>query len=528
MKILGINILTHDVSVSLIENEIIHSCLEEERFTRIKHQPGIETGYNGKLQCLEALLKNENLIMEDIDFVALATFPPPIYEEFNVNRYRFEKYIRKKIPPSVPYKIFDHHRSHASSAYRCSNFKEAIILTIDNSGNSVSTAIFKGSDGKITKLKEFPYSQSLGFIYTDACKNILKLGEFGFCEGKGMALSAYGNPQSKFENVIAYDGQQFILNYHLQKKIKKKISHLPLFSKEKLDYIAMLQRELENAIIKCLKEFLVTYKIENICLAGGVALNCKLNSAILKNLKEIKNIFIQPASNDAGLALGAAAELLFEKTGISFLNYQNTYLGTEYSEEQTIKKLEDYKLNFTWTKNSAKFIGEMLSSGKIIGVFIDRMEYGPRALGNRSILASPSSNEIKKRVNYLKNREEWRPLAPSILIENLEEYFFPIQPESPFMTLNFDVKKEQAREIPGVLHIDNTARLQTVEQKENSFFYQIIKEFEKVSGIPMVLNTSFNIGQEPIIESIDSAIQSFYSSNLDILFINGLILEKKR
>jgi len=335
-------------------------------------------------------------------------------------------------------------------------------------------------------------------------------------------LASYAQPKKNY-SFVKLNSKGYFIDYNRYQKINFR----KLTFQKKADIAASLQHSLNKVTLSLVKELYEITGYKNLCLAGGVALNCSMNSFLL-NSDYVKNIFIQPAANDAGTALGAALELAHSE-GIKFKEMKHAYLGPSYTNEQIKAALKKSKLNYNYYKDIEGKAAELLSKEKILAWFQGKMEFGPRALGNRSILADPSSKEIRDKVNKIKQRELWRPLAPSILEEQAKNYFINTV-KSPFMTLTFRVKPEKKQEIEGVIHIDDTARLQTVSKETNKTFYNLVKDFYKLKGLPLLLNTSFNSRGIPIVMAPDDAISEFIKLNklgMDYLVIGNYLVEKR-
>jgi carbamoyltransferase len=461
-----------------------------------------------------------------------------------------EKYFKKVNPELI---FIEHHLAHASSAYRCSGFKDSAILVVDGAGEDTSTSIWIGKGNKISLLMKFKLNDSIGYFYEAASKFL------GFrtddC-GKTMGLSSYGNPGYKFSNLslkkdsekifdikmgrnTSLDQQEDVISKWLEafSKLFKKNEQGYYFDKEycsilnKLSFseqyknlAASVQDETNKLMIELSKLALKSANSENLCISGGVGLNCVANGKILEE-NICKNLFIQPLCNDAGVSLGAAMEFISGKREDVNFEMKSVYLGPEFNNGDIKKILESKKLKFRFLEDPAKEGAKLISEGKILGWFQGRMEAGPRALGNRSILADPTNPKIKDIVNNVKYRELWRPLCPSVLEEKKLDYI-NIDKESPFMIIDFEVKKEAVKKIPSVVHVDGTARIQTVNKNINPLYWRLINEFGKISGEYAVLNTSLNSKAKPIAASPIDAIKNFYNSGMDAIIIGNYLLTK--
>ena len=468
-------------------------------------------------------------------------------------------------------KFSEHHYSHAASAFYPSPFDEAIILTLDGVGEWATTTVAHGKGSEITMLKEIHFPHSLGLLYSAFTYYTgfkVNSGEY-----KVMGLAPYGKPIYKdliLDNLIDVkeDGSfrldmsyfNFATGLTMTNKKFEKLFGQPVRKKEDelltqfhMDIASSIQAVTEEIVIKLTKDITKKYNLKNLCMAGGVALNCVANGKVLAN-KTFENIWVQPAAGDAGGSLGAALaywyqELKHKRKINPKDSMEGSYLGPRF--ENSIIEKELVSLNANFKKNSEEelinILADELSRERTVGWFQGRMEFGPRALGARSILADPRSEKIQKELNLkIKFRESFRPFAPSILSEEVSDWF-DINNPSPYMLLVADVKKniqipmtsEQEKlfgieklnikksKIPAVTHVDYSARIQTVHQETNLRYHKLIKKFKEITGCPILVNTSFNIRGEPIVCSIKDAFRCFMGTNLDILVIEDFIMYKK-
>ena len=466
-------------------------------------------------------------------------------------------------------KFSEHHYSHAASAFYPSPFKEALVLTLDGVGEWATTTIALGKENKLDILKEIHFPHSLGLFYsafTYYCGFKVNSGEY-----KLMGLAPYGKAiyeKKILDNLIDIksDGT-FKLNMKFfnfatgltmtNKNFSNLFGQLPrnpkkdLLTQFHMDIAASIQKVTEDIILKIGKSISEEYKVENLCLAGGVALNCVANGKLLKE-KIFKNIWIQPAAGDAGGSLGAALAYWYHELNNKRVPSDNSmkgsYLGPSYKDDEIENDLK--KLNAKFIKldesNLVKIVAKKLSENNTVGWFQGKMEFGPRALGARSILADPRSDKMQKELNLkIKFRESFRPFAPSVL-ENKVSEWFEIKNESPYMLLVSDIKKTKQIEmsekdkslfgidklnvkrstIPAVTHVDYSARIQTVHKSTNRKYYDLIDEFDKLTGCPILVNTSFNVRGEPIVNTVADAFNCFMGTNLDILAIGNFLLYK--
>ena len=594
-SILGISAFYHDSAAALILDGKIISAAQEERFTRIKH----DSSY--PFNSIEFILNHSGLKLNQIDKIIFYEKPFLKFERLLETYVAFAprgfKSFCKAMPIWLRDKLFqkkmlfnelkkhdenfidetkihfsDHHLSHAASAFFPSPFEEAIVLTADGVGEWATTtvAVGKGSDLEIKKEIHFPHSLGLlysAFTYYTGFK--VNSGEY-----KLMGLAPYGNPiyvEKIINNLIDIkdDGtfrlDQNFFNYATGLTMTNdnfdKLFTQPRRDPDKqaitqfhMDIAASIQKVTEDIMIKLAKSLKEEFKLPNLCLAGGVALNCVANGKILKE-KIFDKIWIQPASGDAGGSLGAALALWhIEDKNKRIVNpnddMMGSYLGPEYSQHQIEKELKNMGANFTIIKEDKiiDLTAEDLSNGEAIGWFQGKMEFGPRALGGRSILGDPRSTQMQKNLNLkVKYRESFRPFAPSILREDLTEWF-EVDVDSPYMLMVANIKKEKTvkmseeekklfgidklnikrSEIPAVTHVDYSARIQTVHKETNAKYFRLLKKFKEKTQCPLLVNTSFNVRGEPIVNTPADAFNCFMGTELDKLVIGNCYLDKKK
>ena len=592
--ILGISAFYHDSAACILKNGEIIAAAQEERFTRKKHDPSYP--YNA----IQFVLEFVDLKLNEVDKIVFfekpflkferlletyVAFAPRGFTSFSramplwIKEKLFQKNLlfRKLRSHDENYKsdenIFfsDHHLSHAASAFFPSPFEEAIILTADGVGEWATTTVAVGKGNNLEIKKEIHFPHSLGLLYSAFTYYTgfkVNSGEY-----KLMGLAAYGNPiyLDKIKQLIDIkdDG-----TFRLDQKYFDYATGLvmtndkfnDLFNKKArdpqnesitqfhMDIAASIQKITEEIMIKLATSIRKEYNIKNLCLAGGVALNCVANGKILQE-KIFDNIWLQPAAGDAGGALGAALALWHKEYGNNRIvnpedNMKGSYLGTEFNQEEIEKELKFLGANFAVLKYEELIdkTSEFLSNEKVIGWFQGRMEFGPRALGCRSILGDPRSSKMQKNLNLkVKYRESFRPFAPSILREDLSKWF-QINVDSPYMLLvasinlekKIEMTDEQKKlfgidklnikrsEIPAVTHVDYSARIQTVTKNTNKHFYDLISKFKEKTGCPVLVNTSFNVRGEPIVNTPTDAFNCFMNTELDYLVIGNCILEKSK
>jgi carbamoyltransferase len=589
MIILGISAFYHDSSACIIKDGKILSAVQEERFSRVRHD------HSFPFKSIEFCLKQNNLKASEIDYVVYYDKPFLKFERLLETYLAFApigfKSFLKSFPVWIKDKLFqkntllscltkikknvswkekllfsEHHLSHSASAFFPSPFSESAILTLDGVGEWTTTSIATGKDNEITTLKEINFPHSLGLLYSAFTYYLgfkVNSGEY-----KMMGLAPFGKPKYKKlikDNLIdiKQDGS-FRLNMKYfgyttnlkmtNKKFNKLFGGLPRASTEKIsekhmNIAASIQGITNEIVIKIARHIKQETGQENLCLAGGVALNCVTNGSLVK-AKIFKNIWVQPAAGDAGGSLGAALAvnylMLKNKRKISKRDLmKGAYLGPSFTQQETIKRLSGKSAIFNTypQKKIIKIVSKAITNGKVVGWFQGKAEFGPRALGNRSILADPRSRKMQKNLNLkIKFRESFRPFAPSIISEDLGEWF-DHEELSPYMLFVANVKsyknskirstdsisdrlKNIKSKIPAVTHVDSTARLQTVDIKSNKLFYSLINECKKITGCPIVINTSFNIRGEPIVNTPEEALRCFNETDMDVLVVNNCILMK--
>lgn len=561
MNILGIAAYPLNSAACILRDGNIVAAIEEERLSRVKNDGSFP--YLAIKECL----KIAKISLKDLDSVGFFMDPKELL--FKRFIYRSGKIIESPYH-SMGYMLYDvyttlnfihelkalikgtkaklkfvnHHISHAASSFFASPYEEAAILTMDYQGETISTWLGMGREREISNFHKVHFPHSLGTLYAALTYHLgFKVGED---EYKVMGLASFGKPKFKevFEKIVIlepngsfrinleyFNYQVFgrfrgYLSEKLISQIGKRRNPDEPIEERHADIAASLQYVLEKVVLH-LADFLHEKSgSDNLCLAGGVALNCTMNGRLIKDSK-FKHIFLQPSSHDAGGSLGSALYIYNQINKQKRLpEVESAYLGPEFSLEEIEKELIGNKINFKKAENIAKTTAELLSMGKIVGWFQGKMEFGPRALGNRSILADPTFSDMKDKINQcIKFREEFRPFAPSVLEEKASEYF-DIDQKSPFMQFVVKVHDEKKQVIPAVTHVDGTARVQTVSRKTNGLYYSLIEEFQKIKGVPVILNTSFNIRGEPIVCSPKDALRCFYSCGLDYLVMGKYLISK--
>ena len=433
-------------------------------------------------------------------------------------------------------RFVEHHRAHAVSAYAHSGFDEAAVVVVDGRGAWEATSIWHGRDGILEPVQTIPWPNSLGLFYA-AFTEYLGFQPYSD-EWKVMGLAPYGKPGVDLRDFVKLDhgfyevdgsrllGRGSSMGGKIQERFgPKRIPESEIEGRYK-DVAFAVQDVCEQAMKGIVEVALKKTACRKLCLAGGVALNSKANGLILSS-GLVESIFVQPAASDDGVALGAAlAPYLEMGERLPLKAMRQVYLGTAYEDSDIEKVLRTYKLRCTRLRDVAETTADLLAAGKIIGWFQGRMEFGPRALGSRSILADPRDPEMNAKVNNaVKFREWWRPFAPSLLAESAGDYLESAV-DSPFMILTSPVRPEKRGVIPSVTHVDGSARPQTVEENVNPLYWRVIKEFGQRTGVPVIMNTSFNLRGEPIVGSPTDAVRTFFSSGMDVLIIGSFMVEK--
>lgn len=551
MYTLGINAAFHDSAASIIKDGELIAAAEEERFTHVKHgkRPVPFSAYELPYHAIDYCLKEAGIHLSEVSHIAYSFDPDinkiavyPGLDDLYLSSIRrapnllvsgYPHHLQKRFECTTTndfeWHFVDHHVAHAASALIVSPYKHAAILTIDGRGENVGTTYYLGKGNQLEKLSEVLIPHSLGLLYEAVTAHLGFLHSSD--EYKVMALASYGKPTflDEFSSIIHIEknGKYTIDDYRLDLMFGPARKRNAPFTQKHFDIAHSLQKVLEATVLQLINWLYEATHEENLCMAGGVALNCVMNAAI-RDKGPFKNIWVQPAAGDAGTALGAALWIDVEqrKTNERSFVMDHAYWGPEYTDEEVEAFLKWTKVPYRRLNNIAKEAAQILAQDKVIGWYQGRMEFGPRALGSRSILASPIHAEMQARLNDIKDREDFRPVAPVVLEEDAGEWFNDAS-YSPFMLFVYDVNDDKADNIPAVRHVDGTARIQTINQYQHPCYYALLKEFKKLTGVPVLVNTSFNTRGEPIVCTPRDAIECFWTSPFDALVINSFLLEKE-
>jgi carbamoyltransferase len=574
MYTLGINAVYHDSAAALVRDGRLVAAAEEERFTHFKHgkRPIPFSTYELPYHAIDYCLREAGITLKEVDRLAYSYDPSlllgahqgdetitlplepsahptpaeweaawdPLFLSAIVNaprqlmggvplhlQARFKGVRAADIAPR--WHFVEHHIAHAASAFHASPFAHAAVLTLDGRGERATTTYNVGCGMHLERLGQVNMPHSLGLLYEDVTDYLGFLRSSD--EYKVMALASFGAPRyaEVFREIvqIGCDGQ-FTVAHPLRLEERfgpRRLKGGPMEQRH-YDIAHSLQVVLEESALALVQWLHERTGEENLCMAGGVALNCVMN-ARLRDRGPFSHIWVQPAAGDAGTALGAALWVDATERGTDQRCWQmdHAFYGPAYSDDEIEQFLRWSKLPYRRMANVAEEVAAILADDRVIGWYQGRMEFGPRALGARSILASPLHAEMQQRLNEIKDREDFRPVAPVVLEEEAGNWFKGAE-VSPFMLFVYDVLPERAEQIPAVRHVDGTARIQTINRPQNPAYYDLLKSFQARTGVPVLVNTSFNTRGEPIVCSPRDAVESFWTSPLDALVIGSFLLEK--
>lgn len=570
MITLGINAAFHDSSACLLRDGELLAAAEEERFTRIKHgkRPLPFTVWELPYHAIDYCLAAARAELADVDHVAYSYDPhlllkserlelpiepsaftakqhwtspwEPLALAYVVNAERqlvdgVPHHLRKRFSGAKSrrhwqWHFVEHHLAHEASAFLAAPFDESAVMTLDGRGELATTSYGHFAGACYERIGQVQMPHSLGLLYEQVTEYLGFLHSSD--EYKVMALASYGEPRfaAQFRRLIQIDGGRYSVErpnlVELFGPARERGAEL---NRQHFDIARSLQRVLEESAIELAGWLKRRTGAENLALAGGVALNCVMN-ARLRDAGLFRRVWVQPAAGDAGTALGAGLWTDWQargggKGGVRKWQMEHAFYGPQYSDPEIEAFLCRAKLGYRRMQNVAAETAEILASDKIVGWFQGRMEFGPRALGARSILASPLNADMQQRLNEIKDREDFRPVAPVVLEEAAGSWFIGAD-VSPFMLFVHPVAPDKASRIPAVRHVDGTARIQTINRQQNARYYDLLKAFEQRTGVPVLVNTSFNTRSEPVVCTPRDALECFWTSPIDALVIGSFVLEK--
>ncbi|MCI0723141.1 MAG: carbamoyltransferase [Acidobacteria bacterium] len=557
----------HDTSAALVCDGALVAAVEEERLTRVKHDGGLP------LHAIDFCLSRAGIEMSQVDVLAFPTKPfrtgrDSYHAEMDlrfVRRLHREGTIRSrsllhKVALNVsshlgsrfnwgmastyreafallrgrygtlpPIRYYDHHRAHAAAAYLTAGWERAAVVTIDGRGGPYATVTWKAEGSQLHRLRAEPYTNSLGVFY-ELCTCYLGLGIFG--QGKAMGLAAYGD-SGLFQNQVARlleTTDSLWYRYHSPPRPDilgfSSRNHEPVVQAPYKDFAAACQKALEGAVARIVHSTIQEVGTRKLCLGGGVALNCSCNGQLLAS-ELADEIWLFPASGDAGLPVGAALLAAADAGEFSRQRLDHAYWGPEFDLSACEEALRrEPQVVYRRVSDPVSEVADALAAGHVVGWFQGRMELGPRALGHRSILSDVRSIGIRDRVNKIKGRESWRPLAPIVPADRASEFFSP-GTGTPFMLFAMRVRPEARSLIPAVVHVDGSARPQTLTREQNQRLYDLLLAFGKITGLPVLLNTSFNAAGEPIVCTPEDALRTFLATRLDYLLLEDFLVARK-
>ncbi|WP_250500676.1 carbamoyltransferase C-terminal domain-containing protein [Caballeronia sp. GAWG1-5s-s] len=576
MYTLGINAVYHDSAAALVRDGVVIAAAEDERFTHVKHakRPVPFSTWQLPFDAIDYCLKEAGIELADIDHVAYSYDPhlfsgmpkqakatialpfmpsehvtgnpsespwDPLFLSYIVNargqlldgapHHLKKRFASGGRAPRFEWHNVDHHLSHEASAFLAAPYENTAVLTMDGRGEGVTTSLGQFVDGEYKRLKQVELPHSLGLLY-EAVTDYL-----GFLhssdEYKVMALASFGKPAyvDQFREIVKYrnDGSYTVDAPRLVERFGPRRERGGPLTQHHYDIAHSLQVVLEETALDLARWLHERTGLKHLAMAGGVALNCVMN-ARLRDRGPFEDIWVQPAAGDAGTALGAALWTDYQervKQGDSSRRWHmnHAYLGPRYEDDEIEQFLKWSKTPYRRLNDIASETAEILASNRVIGWYQGRTEFGPRALGARSILASPIDPSMQARLNEIKDREDFRPVAPVVMEEHAADWFVDAR-VAPFMLFVFDVREDMKSRIPAVTHIDGTARVQTVNRPQHPLYYDLLAAFKARTGVPVLVNTSFNTRGEPMVNSPRDALESFWTSPLDALVIGPFLIEK--
>lgn len=571
MHTLGINAAYHDCAACLVRDGEVIAAAEEERFTRIKHgkRPVPFSTWQLPFHAIDYCLKEGGIALADVQHIAYSYDPwllpgahkgkasielplepsaqpagdwmspwDPLFLSYIVNAPRQlaggaphhlkKRFLGVRHDGPFQWHFIEHHLAHEASAFLASPFDECAVLTMDGRGERATTSYGVFRDRRYRRLKQVNLPHSLGLLYEQVTNYLGFLHSSD--EYKVMALASYGQPvfAEQFHQILQYRGDG---DYEVRPGDWAALFGPPRergseFTQHHMNIASSLQVVLEETVLKMVHWLHEETGAENLAMAGGVALNCVMNARV-RDRGPFRRVWVQPASGDAGTSLGAALWIDARQRGAAPRRWtmDHAFLGPAWEEGEIEDFLQQAKLRYRRTADLPAEVADLLLQNKVIGWFQGRMEFGPRALGARSILASPLDASMQQRLNQIKDREDFRPVAPVVLEEEAANWFVN-GGVSPYMTFVYDVREDKADRIPAVRHVDGTARIQTINRAQNAPYYDLLRAFAQRSGVPVLINTSFNTRGEPVVCSPRDAVESFCSTPLDALAIGPFIVEK--
>jgi carbamoyltransferase len=576
MYTLGINAVYHDSAAALVKDGVVVAAAEDERFTHVKHakRPVPFSTWQLPFDAIDYCLKEAGIELADVDHVAYSYDPQlfsgmpkevkasialpmmpsaqpsnnpsespwdPLFLSYIVNakaqlldgapHHLKRRFASGGRAPRFAWHHVDHHLCHEASAFLAAPFDDTAVLTMDGRGEGVTTSLGQFVNGEYRRLKQVELPHSLGLLYEAVT------GYLGFLhssdEYKVMALASFGKPAyvDQFREIVKYrhDGSYTVDAPRLVERFGPPRERGGPLTQHHFDIAHSLQVVLEETALELAKWLHERTGLPNLAMAGGVALNCVMN-ARLRDRGPFEEIWVQPAAGDAGTALGAALWTDYReraKAGDVSRKWRmdHAYLGPEYGDEEIEAFLKWTRAPYRKLTNIAEETADILAQNRVIGWYQGRTEFGPRALGARSILASPLDASMQARLNEIKDREDFRPVAPVVMEEHAADWFVDAR-VAPFMLFVFDVRDEMKARIPAVTHIDGTARVQTVNRAQHALYYDLLAAFKARTGVPILVNTSFNTRGEPMVNTPRDALESFWTSPLDALVIGSFLIEK--
>lgn len=579
MLTLGINAAYHDCAAALVRDGEVIAAAEEERFTRIKHgkRPVPFTTWQLPYHAIDYCLAQAGIRLRDVDHIVYSYNPkllmpeeqgqPQVVLPLEPSKAGvgpngespwdalFLSYLvnaPRQLLDGLPHHLtssrwegltlehiadrwinLDHHLCHEASAFLAAPFDDCAVLTLDGRGERATTSYGHFHHGRYDRIKQIDMPHSLGLLYEDVTRYLGFLHSSD--EYKVMALASYGKPiyREPFRDILRLDeqGGYAVQPARLVERFGPARRRGEPFTELHQNIASSLQHVLEDTALHMAHWLHRETGSPNLAMAGGVALNCVMNARIVRD-GPFEKVWVQPAAGDAGTALGAALYVDYQRRGgPRRWTMEHVYLGPEYADDEIERFLDQSHLAYRKLQNVAQEAAALLADNKVLGWFQGRMEFGPRALGARSILASPIDSSMQARLNGLKDREDFRPVAPVVMEERAVEWFDGRGAGSicaPFMLFVYDVLPARAQKIPAVRHIDGTARVQTIRRDQNQRYYDLLAAFERRTGVPVLVNTSFNTRGEPVVCTPRDAVESFWSSPLDALVIGSYLVEKPR